>query len=334
MKLRAISLSLLLAFTGLSYAQNKPITNYQLPKSNQCQQKSSLITDDQARDIGVALITNNILLLQHFISTYCLDSNSYSQNEEFNPIYLARSNDALKYLLATGIQPFSKLNDETKIDMLTFFMLEDEVNKHFLDTSGNFINSKLKELEIKLKIPNLNKNVPHISAEERRKIIATLLSEYKRNDYFHRDSLGNSISVYAIMASEPEILGKSLTLSPNLALFQKNKDGLSLFQIAMLPKHLTHLDSNKLKQKAINDFIVSNLNDKNIGMVRYEDLNYIDFASLLKDNNPELYQALISKFPAISPTRFNSMTDDEKNKAKAFFNNYDYVEKIKKLLEK
>lgn len=336
MKLNIIAMSCLIAVSGLSQAQTQNLDatqpNYQLIKSPQCSQKSTLITTEQARDIGTALLINNLSILQHFLVEYCVDNNSFAQNEEGNPMYLARSNDAIKYLLAAGIQPFTKLNPQNKVDMLTYFMLDEEANKKFIETSDKYLGEKLKIFEKKFNVPNLSKvKSPFISYEEREKILTTLLAEYKRTDFYHKDALNNNISTYAMMTSEPEILGRSLTLSPNLSLVQKNKDGLSLLHIAMLPKHIVGNEAQKKsKNTSINNFIMANINDKNLSMTRYEDLNYVDFVSLMKNNNPDLYSAIITKFPSISPNRFNEMTNEEKTKATAFFNSFDYIEKMKK----
>lgn len=99
----------------------------------------------------------------------------------------------------------------------------------------------------------------------------------------------------------------------------------------MLPKHIVGNEAQKKsKNTSINNFIMANINDKNLSMTRYEDLNYVDFVSLMKNNNPDLYSAIITKFPSISPNRFNEMTNEEKTKATAFFNSFDYIEKMKK----
>lgn len=347
MKLNILALSCLLSFSGASFAQSaspspaKPVTssvsqnNFYVKKAPACQNQSFALNDEQARDISTAVFVNNILLLQHFLSSYCVDGNSYSKTSEPNPMYLVRTDEALRYLLSAGFNPLNKLSEDTKLDMLSFFLIEHVSNQKFVAEKGSQdIKPKLAELEAKLKIPGLSKSVVSpLTVSERNKIIKTLLEEYKRTDFYHRDALNNNVSTYAILTIEPESFGKSLTLSPNIALLQKNKDNLSLVHIAMLPKHPVGTpEENKLKLQAINNFILANINEKNIGMIRYEDLNIIDFASLLQANNPELYQGLVTKFPSVKPTRFNAMTEDEKNKARTFFNQFDYIEKLKEAL--
>lgn len=319
--------SILFLSISSSYAQNKPNKDvYSNPIGPEC--SSVQWTNEQAMDITSITTTKEYSWLKQFLKHYCFTPNVYNttSNTTDSPFFYARDLETIKYLMGTHVRPNFKTRNHTNLDILSFFLL-----MPFIDYSPSQIADIKKHLltmKNKYNIPDFSsKTIEKITPEERSKIINFLISTYEKRDFYSKDKFSNGLTSYALISLEPQIFAQSFTIAPNLGLLQKNQDSLSVLHIAFLKKYSElSPEQQKINLSQINKIIADNVIERNLNVLMYEDLTFLDYMEIMKSNNMELYQILRPRFVGI-PSKYNQMSPENRQKAFEYFNKFDYVKK-------
>lgn len=332
-KFKHLTLAILIGLSTSSFAQSSASSQsdskYALKMNSQC--RGVKLNEDQARDIISVTFIKEYSLLKKFLENYCFSSTSLKSTDEESPFFFARDAETLKYLLATNVKINFQSKKDGNIDPMMFYLLNPFVDYGVFERKE--VKKHLKSIHQKYGGEDLsNKTIDPISVDERRKILNLLLQNYEKKDYYHRDIFNNSISTYSLLTLEPSVFINSFTLSPHLALLQKNKDNLALIHIAFLPKSSKLPEDEQARNLSqINQFIANNVFEKNLTLTKFHELTFVDYMEVMKDNNPELYQLLKPKFLA-KPKFYETMKPEEVVKTREFFNKFNYIKDLQELI--
>lgn len=327
-KLSILTLSILMSLPAFSQSNvNAPLATYKPnPLCNGAQ-----LNEEQSRDLISMTVIKEPALLKSFLENYCFSNNSYKNTNEETPFFFARDPQTFKLLLSTGTKLNLKNKVESNTDVLTYFLINPFIDLG--DIEKKEIKTHLLSMHKKYGIPDLsNKEINEISVADRQEILKLITSNYEKKDFYHRDMFGNSNTTYAILTLEPLVFEASFTLKPSLALTQKNKDHLTLLHIAFLPKYSKlSEDVQKANLSKINKFIAANIKEQDVLLSKVQNLAFIDYMELMKENNMELYNLLKPKFNE-KPKDYENMSDENKVNNKKFFDSYDYIRDLKEFI--
>lgn len=327
-KLSILTLSILMSLPAFSQSNLNDLLSTYKPNPL-C--KGAQLNEDQSRDLISMTVIKEPELLKSFLENYCFSNNSYKNTNEETPFFFARDPQTFKLLLSTGTKVNLKNKVESNTDVLTYFLINPFIDLG--DIEKKEIKNHLLSMHKKYGIPDLsNKEINEISVEDRQEILKLIIANYEKKDFYHRDMFGNSNTTYAILTLEPLVFEASFTLQPSLALTQKNKDYLTLLHIAFLPKYSKlPEDTQKANLSKINNFIAANIKEQDVLLSKVQNLAFVDYMELMKENNMELYNLLKPKFKA-TPKDYEQMSDENKINNKKFFDSYDYIRDLKEFI--
>lgn len=135
--------------------------------------------------------------------------------------------------------------------------------------------------------------------KENKKIITFLSKQYDESYTSFVDGMGNTPTSYAILTNNPVVLKDRFShIDGASILYRSNRNRVT-------PLHLLFSPEVKNKDMTdINDLIMQNLEFYKMRGVMYHGINYLQFVTIMKENNMDLYKKLMAKFKykdAITP---------------------------------
>lgn len=247
-------------------------------------------------ELALAILYKDNPAMNNITNNYCI---SYLKTSELPDSVLMISNDfnqfkTLWYKALRQNYPHVTINDLNE-DIATGYNENLLVSRMLLPYRTEQMKQTLKNdihyLNNDLLKGKYNSEYTLFDEKENNKIIAFLSKQYDESYTSFVDGMGNTPTAYAILTNNPIVLKDRFShIDGSSILYRGNRNRVT-------PLHL--LFSPEVKSKdmtVINDLIMQNIENYKIKGVMYHGVNYLQFATIMKENNMDLYNKLINKF--------------------------------------
>lgn len=167
-----------------------------------------------------------------------------------------------------------------------------EVNKVEREKIFKKEDPEIRQRISKVDVNNLLNKSWKPSEEDYNKLLNFVGSSYYNNSTNLKDNKGEYAINYVILANKPELIKYSYTVfTGKKAWTIKNNNGFSALHFMFSPS-LKNKDVKKLNDLMLKEVPVSYLINTNLLLGTGKTFDYFQFAELMKNNNPDLYQKL------------------------------------------
>ncbi len=241
------------------------------------------------KKLMIQLITQNTKNQEILLKNFCYGLNNFRNPNLDNPIFYTQSKETLDVFEKNGIDYSLIRSKNHSLDLFSYaiVMKERYKDKKYLDMIEKEINKSYKII-----FPTGKDVLTLKPTEEVEKAYFDKLAEkYKSKYAISRDIYGNSLVSYVILGNLPQYIESSFSAyGSKVILFQKNKDGYSPLHLMFSKKFKTE------KVEELNNKILSLITERDLMKLKYKNLSYLEYANLLKENNPDFYKKLVEKF--------------------------------------
>ena len=269
--------------------------------------------------LNFAVLSDDLSVVSSLLKSYCYNINLYKNASKLPPFFLSKNLEMLKLFENKKTDLLSFKEKSTGMDYFSFMLIH-HTREEKLDKKEEKASIDL----IKTYVPS-DKSYslePNISIENQNKIIKYLAEVQKKSYVQNKDMYGNSALNYAILTGRYDLLSDLIgSSSNNIKLFIKNKDSIAPIHLAFAMNHIADKNPEVKKEmmERTNDQIIKMLDKNKIVLANFKELSLFDFAEMMKDNNPDLYNKLKLKFnfnakkdPKIF-TQYKKFLDDAMN---------------------
>ena len=258
--------------------------------------------DIEYQNLSLLLVAKNDNELNNLVYKYCFDTKKIG-----NRIPNIKTLSAVKIFEKYNENMFNTSINGVNQDMFSMFLYNSIYNNKTRD-----ISAADKEIIVKLyhtRFPDDKRSLDNVreTASEKLKnqteILDYLANKIKSRSMMHKDVFGNNSLAYVILTNSPQYFEESLGLTKNLnlSLVSRNKENYNNLYLMFNPR-LKGKDVSKL-----NDKVISGITPIMTSFSRFNSITYFYFAELMKENNPDFFNKLKSKF------KFNNKIVENKN---------------------
>lgn len=232
---------------------------------------------------------------------YCFD---YFRNPTFGDSPLLQSNDFEQFKTLTK----NISNDDMNTDIASSFGENLLVSRMLLPTLSDKIKTEMdNEINSIKNKYNYKTPLPKLDKQENDKIIYHLATIYHNSFSNFMDEFNNTPIFYTILTNRPDILGLSISQTEGKSAFYRpNKDGITPLHLLFSPE-VKNQDMRKINDEVLKRIDIYKL----IGVV-YKGVDYFQFISVMKDNNPDLFNKLYKQFKfetKLNPVAIRTVND-------------------------
>ena len=284
-------------------------------------------------DLKLAQGFNNMQLIKDLDKKFCFD---YKKNSDdiINQIFQIYTKEQKDFFFAKNPSFKDYKTPDTNVDLLMYsigfpFMYLDnptpELKAYIINTYKKYVPNATEDLfdqhihNFWVNAEDFTKYPPRLKAFI--DFSNSLLPYYNKADLNKKDPLGNNALHYAMMTKNSKPI---LYFQPTgLELLKKNDLGANLWHYAFLPAP-SYLPKGytDVELKAINKYLLDNFKPSYIRFMglgnplstTYKQVYPFEyFAYKFKDNNPELYNSLKTKYPEVFNTPDEVLKDNDMN---------------------
>lgn len=224
--------------------------------------------------------------LGNFLQKYCYSPDSFHPLGMEIPSFYSSTLEQLKIFMDRDPILLSRKNKWNQ-DMLSQVMID------------NFLLRPLEADELAVLRQDLSKygykETPYVGISEssRRQILDYILPSINLNSIKDRDLFGMNSLAYSVITVEPKVFAK---INPTTAsLFMQLNWGVTPVHLFFAPHYRENLSPADLSQ--LNDLLLKKAPPSTLGALgayRPKSLTYYDFAEIMKEYNPDLYDKIKS----------------------------------------
>ena len=235
-------------------------------------------------------------------SKFCFDESLYNnQNSKSNnPAFFISTTEQLNFYLNLGmpIDSYKEVNNN-QVDLLSYLIISNNIKyantpeeqKEYFNLITHYIPTYTDK--------KINKYIP--PASERQQLLEYVSNIYNNKRVFIKSSFGFNPLQFAIINNDYFVLNNLLKNSSsfNLSLYKKDKFGFTPYHYAFITKYNPSSLSKADLQKNLelsNNILINNLEANRISFLKINRQSFFQFASLMKDKNPDFYNKLQAKF--------------------------------------
>jgi hypothetical protein len=263
------------------------------------------------------------------LTNACIDMSQYKKNKMDEPVFFIYDKTMLNVYRAHGIDVTEFRNKVFKADVLSYVLIRPYLGQKIGQPEKNAVLGYLRPYRSDVNENVFNKDDQTLNLIDHKKqyftqpnkdLLMALAKLQAAQGTINSDMFLNNDLHYAILTKNADVTKILIDETGGLAkayLFHFNKDFMTPLHFMFAPNR-DEVDTSE--QIRLNDYILSQLapQDKNkLMFMSIKGLNYFEFATLFKSNNPDFYKKLMAKF--------NVKVDSDK---------LDKYDDIKPLLEK
>lgn len=243
-----------------------------------------------------------------------------------------KAGQSLDFILIDSLEDFKlleqvnpdiyKMKNYQQQDILSMFLTK-KLILNDLDSVG-----KTMKEELSIKDSQVRKKV--IDRQKEEELLVYLANYYVKNRIKSKDVNNRDAFSYAVYMLEPKVL-EVLKENYRLEILMKGKDVMSPFHVAFVkkPKLANHENLTK-----VNDILTQFFEPKFAPLLKIQNLSFVDYMELMKDNNHDLYTKLMNKINASGnklllnkKTSLDGLTKEQKDKLVATYEEHGNYEK-------
>lgn len=246
-------------------------------------------------------------------SKYCYDFENFSKMNNIAPsIYFVRNINDLNVFIDTRIPIDTYKTGKYQLDPLSYFLLQLNTKISLTEKDKNDLFNLEKQY-----YPNISRNslnIQPLNYDNYSKLLKSMAQEYSKSYHLPLNNQNNTPLSFAVVANEPQVLKLLLDTNANrkAALYRKNNQGISAFHLAFANKKPILGNKNSVTQ--LNDILLNNLENLKLNYLKVENVSFLEFVELFKEQNMDFYQKLHKKFTyTISPERLKNLQATKSN---------------------
>ena len=253
--------------------------------------------DDTVLYIG-SLRYNNLPMQEYYLKNKCVILDDKTKNMIVNQVKTMES----VLLLEKNVNLDPKyLKSFSNIDWLSIVLLREILAKNIQEQSIKEEEATSKYLKSINGSNKLNFNWRQTD-DDKNKLIEYLAKNYSKGYTVNKDDFGNTDLIYMLLDNKPEYINYMYTAYGDKNLWlKKNKSYFSALHYMFSPllkgKNVEALNDKVLKEIPVS-YILNLGNYDSLVNGKESMYDYFQFADLMKENNPDFFQKLQSKYKA------------------------------------